>query len=219
VVFGCWTSVSRKAVLSVFEEYDHLLLYPVQNEGEECSTSIFYTGAVPNQQATPAVQYLYDYKNITQFILVGTDYVYPRTTNSILSSYLIDTLNIPPANIITIYTPFSHSDWVELVKGMIAFYKDGLLAGKNTAIISTINGDANTYFYSEISNQYSQEGITSQTLPIVAFSVGEAELSVLPKSDLVKLNGHYAAWNYFMSINNTLNNNIKSEFFFISDNK
>jgi len=189
------------------------LLYPVQYEGEECSTSIFYTGAAPNQQAIPAVDYLYNSKVVRQFILVGTDYVYPRTTNTILQSYLTNTLNISPDNIKIIFTPFSHSDWNELVRSMIAFYKANTNNSTNTAIISTINGDANTYFYAEISRQYSLEGIQSDDLPIIAFSVGEAELAALSPDDLQKLSGHYAAWNYFMSINNTLNNKIKAAFY------
>jgi len=210
VVFGCWTSVSRKSVLSVFEELDHLLLYPVQYEGEECSNSIYYTGAAPNQQAIPAVDYLYNTKAVRKFILVGTDYVYPRTTNDILNAYLKVNLNITDSDIITYFTPFSHSDWHELVSSMIDFYKAGLVDSQNTAIVSTINGDANTYFYEEIARQYNEQAISPDQLPIVAFSVGEAELASL--TDIGSLAGHLAAWNYFMSINNTLNQKIITEF-------
>eukprot|EP01125_Pyxidicula_operculata_P013675 TRINITY_DN4543_c0_g1_i1.p1 TRINITY_DN4543_c0_g1~~TRINITY_DN4543_c0_g1_i1.p1 ORF type:complete len:450 (-),score=100.14 TRINITY_DN4543_c0_g1_i1:92-1441(-) len=205
VVFGCWTSVSRKSVLSVFEELNHLLIYPVQYEGEECSKNIFYTGAAPNQQAIPAVDYFKNSLNVSRFVLIGTDYVYPRTTNSILNSYLLNYLGLPSSDVTTIFTPFSHSDWTELVAGVIKFHLQGAASGKKTGVISTINGDANTFFYSEIARQFAANGLTANDIPIVAFSVGEAELSVLSSSDLALLEGQLASWNYFMSINNTLN--------------
>ena len=189
-VFGCWTSVSRKSVLPVFEELDGLLFYPVQYEGEESSKNVFYTGAAPNQQAIPAVEYLMseDGGGAKRFALLGTDYVYPRTTNKILRAFL-NAKGIPDADIMEEYTPFGHSDWQTIVTSV----KDFANQGKRTAVVSTINGDANVPFYKELSNQ----GIKAEDLPVVAFSVGEEELSGIDTSNLV---GQLAAWNYFMSI-------------------
>ncbi|MBL8836924.1 MAG: urea ABC transporter substrate-binding protein [Alphaproteobacteria bacterium] len=190
VVFGCWTSVSRKSVLPVFEELNGLLFYPVQYEGEEESRNIFYTGAAPNQQAIPAVDYLMsaDGGSARRIALLGTDYVYPRTTNRILRAYLISK-GIPEADILEEYTPFGHSDW----QGIVARVKAFANQGKKTAIVSTINGDANVPFYRELGNQ----GIKAEDLPSVAFSVGEEELAGIDTRPLV---GHLAAWNYFMSV-------------------
>jgi urea transport system substrate-binding protein len=190
VVFGCWTSVSRKAVLPVFEQMNGLLYYPVQSEGEESSRNIFYTGAVPNQQAIPAVQYLMSKEGgeVRRWVLLGTDYVYPRTTNQILEAYLASE-GVPREDIMTIYTPFGYSDWRDIIQRIKAFGS----TGKKTAVISTINGDANTYFYKELAAQK----INASAIPVMAFSVGERELlGVDPKS----LAGHLAAWNYFHSV-------------------
>jgi urea transport system substrate-binding protein len=190
VVFGCWTSVSRKSVLPVFEELNGLLFYPVQYEGEESSKNVFYTGAAPNQQAIPAVEYLMseDGGGAERFVLLGTDYVYPRTTNKILRAFL-NAKGIGDGDIMETYTPFGHSDWQTIV----ADVKEFASQGKQTAIVSTINGDANVPFYKELANQ----GIDAADLPTVAFSVGEEELSGIDTSNLV---GHLAAWNYFMSV-------------------
>ncbi len=191
-VFGCWTSVSRKSVLPVFEELDSLLFYPVQYEGEESSKNVFYTGAAPNQQAIPAVDYLLD-EGVQRWVLAGTDYVYPRTTNKILEAYLKDK-GVAEADIMINYTPFGHSDWQSIVSDIKKFGS----AGKNTAVVSTINGDANVPFYKELGNQ----GISADDIPVVAFSVGEEELSGMDTSALV---GHLAAWNYFMSVESDVN--------------
>ena len=190
VVFGCWTSVSRKSVLPVFEELNGLLFYPVQYEGEESSRNVFYTGAAPNQQAIPAVEYLMseDGGGAERFVLLGTDYVYPRTTNKILRAFL-NANGIGDEDIMETYTPFGHSDWQTIVADVQEFASQG----KQTAIVSTINGDANVPFYKELANQ----GVDASELPVVAFSVGEEELSGIDTSDLV---GHLAAWNYFMSV-------------------
>lgn len=193
-VFGCWTSVSRKSVLPVFEELNGILFYPVQYEGEESSKNIFYTGAAPNQQAIPAVEYLKKEFGIERWVLVGTDYVYPRTTNMILETYLKDQFGVKKEDILVNYTPFSHSDW----QSIVAEIKKFGLTGKKTAVISTINGDANVPFYKELANQ----GITADQLPVIAFSVGEEELSGIDTAPLV---GHLAAWNYFQSVDNELN--------------
>jgi len=195
VVFGCWTSVSRKSVLPVFEELNGLLFYPVQYEGEESSRNVFYTGAAPNQQAIPAVEYLMseDGGGAERFVLLGTDYVYPRTTNKILRAFL-NTNGVSDEDILESYTPFGHSDWQTIV----ADVKDFASQGKQTAIVSTINGDANVPFYKELANQ----GVDASELPVVAFSVGEEELSGIDTSDLV---GHLAAWNYFMSVDSEEN--------------
>ena len=189
-VFGCWTSVSRKSVLPVFEELNGLLFYPVQYEGEESSKNVFYTGAAPNQQAIPAVDYLMSAEGgaAKRWVLLGTDYVYPRTTNKILRAYL-NAKGVADADIMENYTPFGHSDWQTIVAEVKKFAS----AGKKTAVVSTINGDANVPFYKELGNQ----GIKADEIPVVAFSVGEEELAGLDTTPLV---GHLAAWNYFMSV-------------------
>ncbi len=194
-VFGCWTSVSRKSVLPVFEELNGLLFYPVQYEGEESSRNVFYTGAAPNQQAIPAVEYLMseDGGGAERFVLLGTDYVYPRTTNKILRAFLNDK-GITDADIMENYTPFGHSDWQTIVSEVKEFASQG----KKTAVVSTINGDANVPFYKELGNQ----GINAEEIPVVAFSVGEEELAGLDTAPLV---GHLAAWNYFMSVESDVN--------------
>jgi urea transport system substrate-binding protein len=188
VVFGCWTSVSRKSVLPVFEELNGLLFYPVQYEGEESSKNVFYTGAAPNQQAIPAVDYLKDELGVERWVLAGTDYVYPRTTNKILEAYLKQN-GVAEEDIMINYTPFGHSDWQSIVADIKKFGSEG----KKTAVVSTINGDANVPFYKELGNQ----GISAEDIPVVAFSVGEEELSGIDTKPLV---GHLAAWNYFMSV-------------------
>ena len=187
-VFGCWTSVCRKSVLPVFEELNSLLFYPVQYEGEESQRNVFYTGASPNQQAIPAVDYLMEEEGVERWVLAGTDYVYPQTTNKILEQYLLDA-GVAPEDIMINYTPFGHSDWQTIVSDIKAFGS----AGKKTAVVSTINGDANVPFYRELGNQ----GIKAEDIPVVAFSVGEEELSGFDTTPLV---GHLAAWNYFMSV-------------------
>jgi len=192
-VFGCWTSVSRKSVLPVFEELNSLLFYPVQYEGEESSLNVFYTGAAPNQQAIPAVDYLMNDMGIKRWVLAGTDYVYPRTTNKILEAYL-KAKGVADADIMIHYTPFGHSDWQSIVADVKKFGA----TGKKTAVVSTINGDANVPFYKELGNQ----GITADTIPVIAFSVGEEELSGIDTKPLV---GHLAAWNYFMSVDSEVN--------------
>jgi urea transport system substrate-binding protein len=188
-VFGCWTSVSRKSVLPVFEELNGILFYPVQYEGQECSRNVFYTGAAPNQQAVPAVDYLASEEKVQRWVLAGTDYVYPRTTNQILEAYLKDVMKVHPDDIMINYTPFGHSDWQNIVASIKKFGS----AGKKTAVVSTINGDANVPFYKELGNQ----GIKATDIPVVAFSVGEEELAGLDTKPLV---GHLAAWNYFESV-------------------
>jgi len=192
VVFGCWTSVSRKSVLPVFEELNSLLFYPVQYEGEELSKNVFYTGAAPNQQAIPAVEYLMskDGGAAKRFVLLGTDYVYPRTTNKILRAFL-HSKGVKDEDIMEEYTPFGHSDY----QGIIAKIKKFAAEGKKTAVVSTINGDSNVPFYKELGNQ----GLKATDVPVVAFSVGEEELRGVDAKPLV---GHLAAWNYFMSIKN-----------------
>ncbi|MEQ8659213.1 MAG: urea ABC transporter substrate-binding protein, partial [Gammaproteobacteria bacterium] len=192
-VFGCWTSVSRKSVLPVFEELDSLLFYPVQYEGEESSKNVFYTGAAPNQQAVPAVDYLMNDIGVKRWVLAGTDYVYPRTTNKILEAYL-KAKGVAADDIMINYTPFGHSDWQSIVADIKKFGS----AGKKTAVVSTINGDANVPFYKELGNQ----GIAAADIPVVAFSVGEEELSGIDTKPLV---GHLAAWNYFMSVEADVN--------------
>lgn len=191
--FGCWTSVSRKSVLPVFEEKNSLLFYPVQYEGEESSKNVFYTGASPNQQAIPAVDYLMKDLEVKRWVLAGTDYVYPRTTNKILEAYL-KAKGVDEKDIMINYTPFGHSDWQSIVADIKKFGGEG----KKTAVVSTINGDANVPFYKELGNQ----GITAESIPVVAFSVGEEELSGIDTKPLV---GHLAAWNYFMSVDNPAN--------------
>ena len=194
-VFGCWTSVSRKSVLPVFEELNGLLFYPVQYEGEESSRNVFYTGAAPNQQAIPAVNYLMseDGGAAKRWVLLGTDYVYPRTTNKILRAYL-HAKGVKDSDIMENYTPFGHSDWQTIVSQVKTFAS----AGKKTAVVSTINGDANVPFYKELANQ----GIRAEDIPVIAFSVGEEELAGIDTRPLV---GHLAAWNYFMSVESAEN--------------
>src|SRR3954464_16046527 len=189
-VFGCWTSVSRKSVLPVFEELDNLLFYPVQYEGEESQRNVFYTGAAPNQQAIPAVDYLMsdDGGSVKRWVLEGTDYVYPRTTNKILEAYL-KAKGVAPEDIMINYTPFGFSDWQTEVSKIKAFGS----AGKKTAVVSTVNGDANVPFYKELGNQ----GIKAEDIPVVAFSVGEEEVAGIDTKPLV---GDLAAWNYFESV-------------------
>ena len=187
VIFGNWTSVSRKSVLPVVEELNGLLFYPVQYEGEESSENVFYTGAAPNQQAIPAVDYLMNNIGVERWVLAGTDYVYPRTTNKILETYLMDQ-GVAKEDIMINYTPFGHSDWQNIVAEIKRFGS----TGKKTAVVSTINGDANVPFYRELGNQ----GVSAEDIPVVAFSVGEEELSGIDTTPLV---GHMAAWNYFMS--------------------
>lgn len=193
VTFGCWTSVSRKSVLPVVEELNGLLFYPVQYEGEESSKNVFYTGAAPNQQAIPAVDYLMNEVGVKRWVLAGTDYVYPRTTNKILEAYL-KSKGVAASDIMINYTPFGHSDWQSIVSDVKKFGS----AGKKTAVVSTINGDANVPFYKELANQ----GISAENIPVVAFSVGEEELSGIDTKPLV---GHLAAWNYFQSAESDLN--------------
>lgn len=195
VLFGCWTSVSRKSVLPVVEEKNALLFYPVQYEGEELSKNVFYTGAAPNQQAIPAVEYLMskDGGEAKRFVLLGTDYVYPRTTNKILRAFL-KSKGIADADIIEEYTPFGHSDYQTIIAKIKKFSSEG----KKTAVISTINGDSNVPFYKELGNA----GLKAKDVPVVAFSVGEEELRGVDTKPLV---GHLAAWNYFMSLKNPAN--------------
>ncbi len=194
VVFGCWTSVSRKSVLPVFKELNGLLFYPVQYEGEELEHNVFYTGAAPNQQAIPAVEYLMskDGGDAKRFVLLGTDYVYPRTTNKILRAFL-HSKGVKDEDISETYTPFGHSDYQTIVADIKKF-----AAGKKTAVVSTINGDSNVPFYKELGNA----GLKATDVPVVAFSVGEEELRGVDTKPLV---GHLAAWNYFESIKNPTN--------------
>lgn len=200
VMFGCWTSVSRKSVLPVVEELNGLLFYPVQYEGEELSKNVFYTGAAPNQQAIPAVEYLMSKAGggAKRFVLLGTDYVYPRTTNKILRAFL-KSKGVKDSDIDEKYTPFGHSDYQTIVADVKKFS-----AGGKTAVISTINGDSNVPFYKELGNQ----GLKATDVPVVAFSVGEEELRGVDTKPLV---GHLAAWNYFMSIKNPTNDAFKKQ--------
>ena len=184
-IFGCWTSVSRKSVLPVVEELNGLLFYPVQYEGEESSKNVIYTGAAPNQQAIPAVDYMADELGVEKWALLGTDYVYPRTTNTILEAYLKGK-GVASDDIFVNYTPFGHSDWSKIVADVVALGKDG----KKVGVVSTINGDANVGFYKELA----AAGVSADDIPVMAFSVGEEELSGLDTANLV---GHLAAWNYF----------------------
>ena len=193
VIFGCWTSVSRKSVLPVIEELNGLMFYPVQYEGEESSKNVFYTGAAPNQQAIPAVDYYLEELGVEKFALLGTDYVYPRTTNKILEQYLKDK-GIAESDIFVNYTPFGHSDWSKIVADVVALGADG----KKVGVVSTINGDANIGFYKELA----AAGVSADDIPVVAFSVGEEELSGLDTTNLV---GHLAAWNYFQSADTPAN--------------
>ncbi|WP_323011040.1 urea ABC transporter substrate-binding protein [Paracoccus sp. (in: a-proteobacteria)] len=187
VIFGAWTSVSRKSVLPVLEELNGLMFYPVQYEGEESSKNVIYTGAAPNQQAIPAVEYMMEELGVEKWALLGTDYVYPRTTNNILESYLKDK-GVAADDIFVNYTPFGHSDWSRIVSDVVALGADG----KKVGVVSTINGDANVGFYKELA----AAGVSADDIPVIAFSVGEEELSGLDTANLV---GHLAAWNYFQS--------------------
>ncbi len=208
VIFGCWTSVSRKSVLPVIEELNGLLFYPVQYEGEESSKNVFYTGAAPNQQAIPAVDYLMEEEGVERWVLEGTDYVYPQTTNKILKSYLLSK-GVKEKDISINYTPFGHADWSTRVSEIKAFGS----AGKKTAVVSTVNGDANVPFYKELGNQ----GVTAEDIPVVAFSVGEEELSGFDTAPLV---GHLAAWNYFQSAESEANDEFIAKWKkFIGDDK
>lgn len=193
VIFGCWTSVSRKSVLPVVEELNGLLFYPVQYEGEESSRNVFYTGAAPNQQAIPAVEYLMNDIGVKRWVLAGTDYVYPRTTNKVLEAFLT-AKGVKKEDIMINYTPFGHSDWQSIVSDIKKFGS----TGKKTAVVSTINGDANVPFYKELGNQ----GLSAEKIPVIAFSVGEEELSGIDTKPLV---GHLAAWNYFQSVESPAN--------------
>jgi urea transport system substrate-binding protein len=192
-VFGCWTSVSRKSVLPVFKELNSILFYPVQYEGEESERNVFYTGAAPNQQAIPAVDYLMKDEKVTRWVLEGTDYVYPRTTNKILEAYL-KSKGVKDEDISINYTPFGFADWQTRVAEIKTFGSQG----KKTAVVSTINGDANVPFYKELGNQ----GVKAEDIPVVAFSVGEEELAGIDTKPLI---GHLAAWNYFESIDTPAN--------------
>jgi urea transport system substrate-binding protein len=192
-VFGCWTSVSRKTVLPVFEALDGLLFYPVQYEGQESSRNVFYTGATPNQQAIPALEYLKSDLGIERWVLVGTDYVYPRTTNLILQSWL-GAQGVQPTDMRVVYTPFGHADWSPIVRDIKAFGS----SGRRTAVISTVNGDANVPFYAELARQQ----VSADEIPVMAFSIGEKELTRIDPGPLV---GHLAAWSYFMSVKSPLN--------------
>ena len=208
VTFGCWTSVSRKSVLPVFEKDNGLLFYPVQFEGEESSKNVFYTGAAPNTQAIPAVDYLMKDLKVKRWVLEGTDYVYPRTTNKILEAYL-KAKGVKAEDIMINYTPFGFSDWQSEVSKIKAFGS----AGKKTAVVSTINGDANVPFYKELGN----EKISAEDIPVVAFSVGEEELSGIDTKPLL---GHLAAWNYFESVKSPANTEfIKTWHAFIKNDK
>ncbi|OUR74073.1 urea ABC transporter substrate-binding protein [Arcobacter sp. 31_11_sub10_T18] len=193
VTFGAWTSVSRKSVLPVVEELNGILFYPVQYEGEESSKNVFYTGASPNQQAIPAVDYLMNEVGAKRWVLAGTDYVYPRTTNKILKAYLM-AKGVKDSDIMVNYTPFGHSDWQSIVSDIKKFGSTGV----KTAVVSTINGDANVPFYKELGNQ----GINAEDIPVIAFSVGEEELAGIDTKPLV---GHLAAWNYFQSAESDIN--------------
>jgi urea transport system substrate-binding protein len=198
--FGCWTSVSRKSVLPVFEQMNGMLFYPVQYEGQECSRNVFYTGAAPNQQAIPAVDYLMNTEHVKRWVLAGTDYVYPRTTNKILEAYL-KSKGVAASDIMINYTPFGYSDW----QGIVSQIKSFGSSGQKTAVVSTINGDANVPFYKELGNQ----GIKATDIPVVAFSVGEQELAGIDTKPLV---GHLAAWNYFESVDAPANTQFISDF-------
>lgn len=198
-IFGCWTSVSRKSVLPVVEELNGLLFYPVQYEGEESSKNVIYTGAAPNQQAIPAVDYMTEELGVEKWALLGTDYVYPRTTNTILEAYLKGK-GVAQADIFVNYTPFGHSDWSKIVADVVALGNDG----KKVGVVSTINGDANVGFYKELA----AAGVSADDIPVMAFSVGEEELSGLDTANLV---GHLAAWNYFQTAESEVNDAFVAE--------
>lgn len=207
-IFGCWTSVSRKSVLPVIEELNGLLFYPVQYEGEESSKNVIYTGAAPNQQAIPAVDYMAEELGVEKWALLGTDYVYPRTTNNILDAYLKGK-GVAEGDIFVNYTPFGHSDWSKIVADVVALGADG----KKVGVVSTINGDANVGFYKELA----AAGVSADDIPVMAFSVGEEELAGLDTTNLV---GHLAAWNYFQSAESDANTAFIEEWkTFIGDDK
>jgi urea transport system substrate-binding protein len=191
VTFGCWTSVSRKSCLPTFEEYNQLLFYPVQYEGEEQSLNVFYTGAAPNQQLVPAAEYMMK-EGYKKFYLLGTDYVFPRTANKVLKAYLL-AKKVPESNIFEEYTPFHHQDYQTIVGKLKKF-----AAGGKACVMSTINGDSNVPFYKEFANQ----GLTSADCPIMAFSVAEDELRAM---DVPPLVGHLACWNYFQTLDSPEN--------------
>jgi urea transport system substrate-binding protein len=198
VVFGCWTSVSRKSVLPVFEQLNGMLFYPVQYEGEELSKNIFYTAEAVNQQAIPAVDYMLA-EGKKKFYLLGSDYVYPRTTNKILKQYL-KAKGIPDSDIEEIYTPFGHTDYQTIVAAIKKF-----VAGGNACVISTLNGDTNVPFFKEFANA----GLTSENCPVVSFSISEDEFRGLPAKDLV---GHLGCWTYFMSVKTPENKSFVDSF-------
>jgi urea transport system substrate-binding protein len=189
-VFGCWTSVSRKSVLPVFEELNGLLFYPLEYEGEEASYNIFYGSSVPDNKAIPAVEYLMskDGGEVKRFVLEGTDYVYPRTSNKIIRAFL-KKKGVADEDILENYTPFGFADWQSEVAAIKKFGS----GGKKTAVVSTVNGDANVPFYKELGNQ----GVKAKDIPVIAFSVGEEELAGVDTKPLV---GHLAAWSYFQSV-------------------
>lgn len=197
-VFGCWTSVSRKSVLPVFEQLNGLLFYPVQYEGEELSKNIFYTAEAVNQQAIPAVDYMLG-EGKKKFYLLGSDYVYPRTTNKILKQYL-KSKGIPDSDIEEVYTPFGHTDYQTIVASIKKF-----AAGGKATVISTLNGDTNVPFFKEFANA----GLTSENCPVVSFSISEDEFRGLPAKDLV---GHLGCWTYFMSLKTPENKDFVSSF-------
>jgi urea transport system substrate-binding protein len=195
VVFGCWTSFSRKAVLPIFEQMNGLLYYPVQYEGEESSRNIFYLGATPSQQAIPAVRYLMSKEggNVHRWVLLGTNYLYPRKTNQILGAYFAAE-GVSLEDITTIYASPNQSDWREIVEKVKAFGEKG----KKTAVISTVIGESNAHLYAELVKQQ----IDATKIPVMALSVSERELGSV---DLSKLVGHMAARNYFQSVKSTEN--------------
>ncbi len=210
VVFGCWTSVSRKSVLPVFERNNGLLFYPVQYEGEELSQNIFYTAEAINQQATPAVDYMIK-DGRKKFYLLGSDYVYPRTTNKVLKQYLrAKGFRVPEEgeafdpikhDVYEEYTPFGHTDYQTIVANIKKF-----AAGGKACVISTLNGDTNVPFFKEFANA----GLSSENCPVVSFSISEDEFRGLPTKDLV---GHLGCWTYFQSVNTPENKKFKDDFF------
>jgi urea transport system substrate-binding protein len=200
VTFGCWTSVSRKSVLPVFEKDNGLLFYPVQYEGEELSKNIFYTAEAVGQQATPAIDYLLA-QGKKKFYLIGTDYVYPQTTNLILYKYLllhgVSVENIggglrkdADGKVISAgqYVPFGHTDFQQIVADIKQFAASG-----DACVINTINGDSNVPFFKEIV----AAGLTPSDCPVVSFSLAEDELRSMPTKDMV---GELGCWTYFMSL-------------------
>ncbi|MFO1451579.1 MAG: urea ABC transporter substrate-binding protein [Opitutaceae bacterium] len=198
--FGCWTSVSRKSVLPVFEKNNGLLFYPVQYEGEELSKNIFYTAEAVNQQATPGVDYLLKDLGKKKFYLLGSDYVYPRTTNLVLKEYLASK-GVPAANIKEKYTPFGHTDYQQIVSEIKQFAASG-----DAAVVSTLNGDTNVPFFRE----YANAGLKAEDVPVISFSVSEDEFRGLPTKDLV---GQLGAWSYFQSVDSPANTAFKKAFF------